>query len=146
MSLVEARVILQFYSPRALPAGYDTSVGISDVSQKNPIGYIDIGFNTKDDITWTGRDGWALTLVSPSDTNPFTCKSFGGGLIPKAGEKLKCKIIPSVLHHPLYPVVVRISNFQAVSVNAYIEIHLLNIPAPDYHDYANAAWLYVEAF
>lgn len=32
MNLVEARIIISFYSPRALPAGYDTSVGISDVS------------------------------------------------------------------------------------------------------------------
>jgi len=84
--------------------------------------------------------------VSATNTNPFNCKSFGGGLIPKTGEKLKCKIIPSVLNHPFYPVKVRISNFQAVAVNTFIEIHLLNIPAPNYSNYGNNGWLYVEAF
>lgn len=83
MTGVEARVIAVFYSPRAIPAGYDTSVGISDASLKNPIGYIDVEFNTQDNLI-NQYTGWNLNLVSGAPVNPFTCKSFAG-LVAKTG-------------------------------------------------------------
>lgn len=43
-----------------------------------------------------------------------------------------------------FPVIVRISNFQAVSIGTYIEIHLLNIPAPGNN--LNAGWVFLKAF
>ncbi|KAL4449717.1 hypothetical protein ABPG74_008090 [Tetrahymena malaccensis] len=142
---IEARIILSFYTPRDIPPGYDTSVGISDPSLKNPIAYLDIIFNTRDFIEYYGEPGWNLNLIAPSPINPFACKAYAG-LIPVSGQKLICTIIPSSLQSIYNPVIVRVSNFQAISANTYIELHLLNIPCPPYTYYNNKGFINTRVF
>ncbi|EWS71333.1 hypothetical protein TTHERM_000331066 (macronuclear) [Tetrahymena thermophila SB210] len=144
-SQIEARIILSFYTPRDIPPGYDTSVGISDPSLKNPIAYLDIMFNTRDYIEYYGSPGWNLNLVAASPINPFACKAYAG-LIPQSGQKLICTIMPSTQQSIYNPVIVRVSNFQSISANTYIELHLLNIPCPPQTYYNNQGFINTRVF
>lgn len=145
MNNVEARIVVKFYTPRTIPSGYDTSVGISDPSLKNPIGYIDISFSTLEYIYWYTAYEWKLSLTNAVYINPFDCKAFSG-LIPKTGESLKCTIFPSSLASIYFPAIVRVTNFQAVTTNTFIELHLLNIPAPNYNGWTNLSQVSVNAY
>ncbi|KAL4501728.1 hypothetical protein ABPG72_018779 [Tetrahymena utriculariae] len=139
----EARIVVQFISPRNIPAGYDTSVGITDPNLKNPIGFIDVQFNTLDYLV-SSSYGWIKNLVYATPQTPFACKSYNG-VKPKQNEKLICQIIPSESNSPnvFYPATVRISNFQAIAIGTQVEIHLLNIPGPGI---INQGLIYVLAF
>jgi hypothetical protein len=122
----------------ALPAGYATTS--TDSTTSAAVGYIDIAFNTEDDLTWYSSVGWNLALIASSPINEFICKSFSG-LVAKSGSTLTCTIIPSTLNNYYYPVIVRVSNFQAIAINTFIELHLVNIPAPPYSYYPNDGWI-----
>ncbi|EGR29559.1 hypothetical protein IMG5_153310 [Ichthyophthirius multifiliis] len=132
------RVIIKFKSPIIIPPAYDTSANISDVNLNNPISYLDIQFNTRDDINnifWTSSSGWTRVLGWPLNLG-FTvtagqktfvpCKAYSG-LIPKEGEKILCQLIPAQDYTIYTPAIVRVYNFQSVAKNQIIELHLLSI-------------------
>lgn len=50
------------------------------------------------------------------------------------------------MYNYYFPVKVVISNFEAIAKGTYIELHLLNIPAPPYSGYSNAGWMYVSSY
>lgn len=60
-------VKVAFTAPLDIPAGYDTSPTIANPLYKNPIGYIQLFFNTHDLVN-NGFDGFPLNLGQSTTT------------------------------------------------------------------------------
>lgn len=78
-------------------------------------------FNTRDYLL--GWPGWTLNLGQTNGEIP--CKPYAG-IIPRAGQKIKCYVYPSNQNSIYYPTIVSIRNFESILINTPMEIHIMN--------------------
>lgn len=105
-----------------IPAGYDTLPNIADPLLKNPIGYITYEFNTLFPFV-NGLSGYPLDLGYPGK-NSIPCRAMQG-LIPPSGQSILCSLTISASQSYFNPVLLTVSNFEAISSGTTVEIHFL---------------------
>lgn len=132
-TLGETTLNLSFHAARAVRAGYDSDVKVTDVFKKLPQGVIYLKFNTYDTYVST-RVGFSLDLgyvapYNPGGAVPFTvpCQPFKN-LVPKSNENIICTVYPQATLDYYNPVVLKITNFELIPENKLnIEVHILKL-------------------
>lgn len=119
-----------------IPSGYDSSVNVVDPLLKNPIGTIQVDFNTQDN--WVGGSSGSPCDLGYGSVTDIPCRAMkgligrgGSGLLAGGGEtgnKVICTMVKAKCTSSIFdPVSILISNFEEVSLGDTIEIHFLDI-------------------
>ena len=124
---------VSFRAGRAVRAGYDTDVLVTDILKKQPQGEIWLKFNTRDTYT-SSRDGFPRDLGYPNPPNidsatPYTvpCQSFRN-LKPREGQSIICTVYPEPVVNYYTPVVLKVTNFELIAEDTQsVEFHILEL-------------------
>ena len=119
-----------------IPAGYDSSVNVVDPLLKNPIGTIQVDFNTRD--SWVGGSSGSPCDLGYGAVTDIPCRAMKGlvgkggtGLLAGGGEtgkKVKCTMVKAKCTFSIFdPVSILVSDFEEVSLGETVEIHFLDI-------------------
>ena len=95
--------------------------------KKNPVGYLKFEFNTRHCYN-CGANGYYLDLGigGLGDGTLVPCLAVKG-IQAKSGSELKCEVEYSTANSWFNPVIVTVSDFEAISIDTEVEIHFMKM-------------------